>query len=363
MTGNYYNEMIKRSLISSGNNLRMKRAIQRAQQGKEITIVYLGGSITMKKKELEDRGYADTSFRFFRDKFAPNGKLTYINSGMNGTSSMLGLIRLERDVLQYNPDIVFIEFSVNDSKDSIHREIFESMIVRLLESKNEPALVLLFLQSEGGYSCQGHMQVIGEHYHLPMISVCDAIQPEIDAGRIKWSDYANDNIHPNAGGNDLITEFISHYYETVVREPWNEMSKLPKESFYSITFKNMKLLDSSNFRPLSCGGFMSSDTISDFPRGWVRDTQTENSLFRFKLSFKHLFIVYKESNSLEEGSVMLYVDDEYVSTLSGHRTFGWNNPSARAVYLGDEGREHVVGIKMAKGEEAKDFSILAFGYC
>lgn len=358
-----YKDMAERSLISSGNNLRMKRAIRKAQHGISTTIVYLGGSITMRRKGLAGRGYADASFKYFREKFAPNGKLTYINSGMNGTSSLIGLIRLERDVLQYNPDIIFVEFSVNDSKDSIHREAFESMIARLLESESKPALVLLFLRSEGGYSCQGHMQVIGEHYHLPMISVCDAIQPEIATGRMKWSEYAGDNIHPHAVGNDLIAGFISHYYDSVEKEAEHEMPKLPQKPFYGTSFKDMKLLDSSNFKPLSLGGFMSFDTILDFPNGWIRDTQLENSPFQFKLSFKHLFIIYKESSNLSEGSVVLYVDDGYACTLSGYRTFGWNNPSAKAVYSGDECIEHLVEIKMAKKEEAKDFTILAFGYC
>lgn len=363
MTVDYYNEMVKRSLISSGNNLRMKKVLRKARLGENTTIVYLGGSITMQKKELADRGYADASFKFFKEKFAHEGKLTYVNSGMNGTSSMIGLMRLERDVLQYNPDIIFVEFSVNDSKDSIYREIFESMIVRLLESETEPVVVLLFLQSEGGYSCQGHMQVIGDHYGLPMISVCDAIQPEINAGRMKWVDYANDNIHPHMTGNDLITSFISHYYESVDREPEDDILRLPKEPFYGTAYKDMKLLDTGNFMPLSVGGFMSADTILEFPKGWARSIGTDNMPFQFKLCFKYLFILYKESREQTEGSIILSLDGEYVTTLSGYRTFAWNNPAARLVYSGAESMEHLVDIRMTKGEEAKDFSILAFGYC
>ena len=317
----------------------------------------------MRKKELEDRGDADASFRFFKEKVVPDGKLTYINSGMNGTSSIIGLIRMERDVLQYNPDIVFVEFSVNDSKDNVHREAFESIIVRLLESENKPAVVLVFLQSEGGYSCQGHMQVIGEHYGLPMISVCDAIQPEIEAGRMNWSEYADDNIHPHMGGNDLITEFISHYYETVIGEEPDEEAEVPKEPFYGTAFKNMRLLDSTNLKPQSAGGFEAKDTIAEFPNGWIHTIQAENKSFLFRLEFKDLFVVYKESGNVSEGSMMVSIDGKDVNTYSGYRTFGWDNPTARLVYSEDICKEHTVEIKMAKGEEAKEFSLLAFGYC
>lgn len=363
MTADFHEEMVKRSLISSGNNHRMKRAIHKARQGENTTIVYLGGSITMRKKELGDRGYADASFKFFKNHFAPDGQLTYINSGMNGTSSLIGLIRSERDVLKFLPDIVFVEFSVNDSKDSLHREVFESLIVRLLESESKPAVVLLFLQSEGGYSCQGHMQVIGEHYKLPMISVCDAIQAELEAGRIKWSEYADDNIHPNLRGNDLIVELIANYYRTVDRETEDKEEDIPKKPFYGTAYKNMMLLDAACFKPLSTGGFKRANTIDDFPNGWVRDTHKENGEFTFKLRFKHLFIIYKESRNMTEGSIVLTVDGKEADVFSGYRTFGWNNPAVRQVYSEDEEGEHLVGIRMVKEDEDKDFTLLAVGYC
>ncbi len=363
MTEDYYKEMVKRSLISTGNNHRMKRAIDKARRGEDVTIVYLGGSITMRKKELADRGYAEQSFRFFKENYVADGKLTYINSGMNGTSSLIGLIRLERDVLQYRPDIVFVEFSVNDSKDSLYREAFESMIVRLLESDNKPAVLLLFLQSEGGYSCQGHMQAIGEHYQLPMISVCDAIQAEIESGRMKWSEYADDNIHPHARGNDLVAIFLSNYYWVVDKEPEDETVDILPEPFYGTAYKDMKLLDSSNLKPLSTGGFKSSDTIPDFPKGWVHDALTENTSFVFKLWCRHLFIIYKESGELTEGDIILTMDGEYVGTFSGYRTFGWNNPTVKPVFFKEEGQEHVIDIRMVKEDEAKNFTLLAFGYC
>lgn len=45
-----------------------------------------------------------------------NVQFTSINSGIGGTGSDLGVFRTERDVLQYHPDLVFVEFAVNDAK-------------------------------------------------------------------------------------------------------------------------------------------------------------------------------------------------------------------------------------------------------
>ena len=50
-----------------------------------------------------------------------------INSGINGHTTREGLMRLNRDVLQYNPDVVTILFGSNDSalNDYQHRAIAE----------------------------------------------------------------------------------------------------------------------------------------------------------------------------------------------------------------------------------------------
>lgn len=41
-----YQAMIAKSLLSTGNNQRLKNAIEKAKRGEEITIAYIGGSIT-----------------------------------------------------------------------------------------------------------------------------------------------------------------------------------------------------------------------------------------------------------------------------------------------------------------------------
>lgn len=363
MNSYYHKKMVERSLISAGNNYRIKKAINKARNGQEVTVAYLGGSVTLGFKAYGDKRYAIASYKYFKEKFAAGDNTRYINAGMNGVSSILSLIRLEQDVLRFNPDIVFLEFSVNDTRDSIHREAFESLVVRLLEWESKPAVILLFLQTEGGYTCQGHMQVIGENYNLPMISVCDAIRPEIEEGRMKWSDYADDNIHPNIRGNELVAEFIAHYYNTVAGQPEDAEELMLPKPFYGVPYKDMIMLDSANLDPISMAGFQKAYTISEFPNGWVRDPAIPDAYFKFRVECRHLFVVYKESNDLSEGGITISVDGENVGTCYGYRTFGWDNPAAKLIYSGDNKKEHLVELTMIRGDEKKNFSLLAFGYC
>ena len=66
-----YEKMIERSLLSLGNTLRLKRAIEKAKRGEEVTIAYIGGSITQGAgaKPIDKKCYAYLSYRGFCDLF------------------------------------------------------------------------------------------------------------------------------------------------------------------------------------------------------------------------------------------------------------------------------------------------------
>lgn len=82
----------------------------------EITnVVNIGGSITV--------GYNSTnletlSWRALLRAWMPGAFLTKsfksINSGASGTPSWYGLVRLQTDLIDHNPGLVFIDFAVND---------------------------------------------------------------------------------------------------------------------------------------------------------------------------------------------------------------------------------------------------------
>ena len=77
-------------------------------EGKPVKIAYLGGSITQQK------GWRVQSLDYFR-KLYPKAKVDEIYAAIGGTGSTLGAFRLDYDVLRFKPDLLFIEFAVNDS--------------------------------------------------------------------------------------------------------------------------------------------------------------------------------------------------------------------------------------------------------
>lgn len=77
------------------------------KQGGEVKVAYFGGSITAAN------GWRVYTREWLSERF-PNSKFTEIDAAIGGTGSDLGVYRLARDVLQYQPDLMFVEFSVND---------------------------------------------------------------------------------------------------------------------------------------------------------------------------------------------------------------------------------------------------------
>lgn len=103
-----------------------------------IRIAYLGGSITAQ------RGWRVSSFEYFKAKY-PNKNFIQIDASMGGTGSLLGVLRLDEDILKLKPDLVFVEFAVNDAKMSLNK-VTCSMegIVRKIW-KNNPYCDIIFV--------------------------------------------------------------------------------------------------------------------------------------------------------------------------------------------------------------------------
>lgn len=79
--------------------------IKKLQNGEDVTIAYLGGSITMQNT------WRTYTTKWFEDTYT--GKIKEVNIGLSGTGADLAVCRIDQEILAHNPDLVFIEYSVN----------------------------------------------------------------------------------------------------------------------------------------------------------------------------------------------------------------------------------------------------------
>lgn len=123
-----------------------------------------------------------------------------MNAGIGGTSSYLGVHRVQEDLLEQKPDFVIVEFSVNDGNNQFFKISYDNLLRRILLDENEPALLLLFTTQENGTSAQVNDALLGFGYGLPMISYGNAVLPSIEAGEFAWKDISRTMYIPMTGG-------------------------------------------------------------------------------------------------------------------------------------------------------------------
>lgn len=358
-----YEKMVDRSLLSVGDMTRMADVFQKAQNGEDITVAYIGGSITEGYNAGTTEFYAKTCTDLLQGYF-PDITVTGVNAGISGTPSLLGNLRLERDVLSADPDIVFVEFAVNDGQEADYKNAYESLVRTLLTQEKDIAVVLLFTVLDSGYTCQEHMSKIGANYDLPMISVHDSVYEEIEAGRMTWQDYSNDQSHPNAYGHKCITDFVDNYYQKVlpvVAENVGEVSKELPDPVFSAKYMNMHYMDSATMDDVELDGFEQYDTHGSFHNGWMY-RGTDGGSMKFTVDCSVLEMVFKANNSDKYGTADIYVDGEKVKSVVSNMSDGWNNPVTAYLIDNDSSAEHTVEIRM-EGGVTQAFFVMAFGYC
>lgn len=197
----------------------------------EIHIVFIGGSLTQ-----TNQVWCPPVVEYFRSMF-PNKTVTYTNAAIGATDSTMGAIRFAHDVLDVvSPDIVFVEYAVNDAgftseSDYARRKngvYIESIIRQCLDHENQPAVVLLnfprgfepgssaWVNWENGVALK---ERIAENYGVKTVNVLDYVKalyesqkaerPTLTYGEFLLQYYnPSDMVHPTAIGYGVFRDAI-----------------------------------------------------------------------------------------------------------------------------------------------------------
>lgn len=357
--GHTTEDMIRRAVVNPGNTARLADAMKRAQAGEKITIGTIGGSITQgTAASTTDERYANRALQWWAKAF-PKAQLDFVNAGIGATDSYIGVHRVDADLLSKKPDVVIVEFSVNDTDAALNLQTYDSLVRKILQAENHPAVILLFTTQEDGTSLQDtHMQ-IGSAYNLPMISYKNAVLPEIEAGKFTWKDISPDNIHPNSVGHGIIGELLWSYFNSVY-------AKLDQIDTSDLTFtaapvtKDLyakgQLLDSKTLTPKTMQGFEQAEVSNQFPNDW---TTKEGGELTFEVTGSNIGILYYKTVDGKSGQYCVYVDDRLIQVLDGDFTGGWGNyAQAQQVYTSDTPSTHTVTIKQLEGTDLTQFTVL-----
>jgi len=378
----WYQEMLQNGILAPGNNYRLKKLIQRAQDGEEITVAAIGGSITegAGAKEYKEC-YAARFFRGFAARYGKDGgrNVRLVNAGVGGTPSPFGLMRYQRDVVDRVqdpdglPDLVVIEFSVNDWGEPTKHRAFESLVKTILQQPNEPAVILLFAVFQNGFNLQGELKSIGDAYGLMMVSIKDAAFPHVGK---EWTakEFFHDEYHPTSLGHGVMADCLLYAVDAAAaRETDAQDASLDVSPAYGTDFMGLITLYGSGDYPenvtLDRGGFARDDMSSytNLPVGRVgginfsRDSADPNAPLTFKAVFKKLLIAWRATNDARFGEAEILVDGKVKRTLKGAAD-KWGQSEVILLWDSKDSLKHTVEIRMAEGSETKRFTITAISY-
>ena len=389
LTSEAYQAMIQKSLIQTGNNVRLKKAIDKAKAGEDVTIAFIGGSITQGAGAIpiNTQCYARKTFEGLC-RLAGKGvdeNIHYIKAGVGGTPSELGMLRYDRDVLRsgsVTPDIVIVEFAVNDAGDETNGRCYDSLVRTIYEGPGKPAVILLFSVFADDFNLQERLIPVGNAYNLPMVSVKNSVTDQFylkkETGRvISKAQYFYDCFHPTNVGHTIMADGIINLMKVVDASPYDDT-----ETDISVIkppiggeFQNIKLIDKKQVSDVAViceGDFNETDTelqavemdmnlvpTPEFPDNWCH--RAGNAPFVMDIDCVTLVMIFKDSASVHTGCAEVYADGELVLKADPHIN-GWTHCNALICFEGKEYKKHHIEVRMAEGDEGKGFTILGFGY-
>lgn len=154
----------------------------------------------------------------------PGLELTTINTGMSGDNTSDAVYRLKRDVLDHDPDLVTINFGVNDAFSGISVEKFGSNLQGIVEAIQENGCGRIVLVSSEVIPEPGAERQVLPYWEMMRQVAIDAgivyadangrWQKLLDAGTDQWGLIIPGDMHPNADGHQVIAEAVFESMQT-----------------------------------------------------------------------------------------------------------------------------------------------------
>jgi lysophospholipase L1-like esterase len=177
---------------------------QKLEEGSPVVVGFIGGSIT---QNAEPDGFVAALRNHWRTKY-PDSSISTLNAGMAGTDSAWGAKRIDRDLLEKNPDVVFVEFAVNDDNRDSSPDM-ERIVRKIHHSNKNTEIVFIYTTSDTAFRKLSKKKVphaireheeVAEHYGIPSIVLGSDLYANIQSGKFNWEHFFHDACHPKAAG-------------------------------------------------------------------------------------------------------------------------------------------------------------------
>ncbi len=245
---------------------------RRARSGERLSVVFLGGSLTWGAQATDPQltSYRARISRMLEDEY-PAAHFKFWDAAIGGTGSPLAAFRLDRDVISRSPDLVFLDFTVNDGpqNDADKSAAYESLVRRLIQRKT-PVLVAMFgaerdILESSPRPIEASHRAIAAAYQLPLADAAALIRQEVQSGRVDtralWP-IPNDRTHPGDEGYRLYAQSVWEAYQAAVHQ--SMPCRMPSA-----------MLNADTYMTVNRWRISSSDKL---PSGWAADTPSRTAV-------------------------------------------------------------------------------------
>lgn len=351
------------ALCSVGQGIRWHALLDRGGQenssGKRLTLAFMGGSVT--------QGYANLAIHdgaypalVTEDLRAMGYDAQCCLCAEAGMATMNGNLLADEWVLAKKPDVVFLEYAINETTLRPSVIAFESLLRKLLTAPEPPVVCLLLLRSMQGYSCEPFMVPIAQHYGLPYISLNQAIAPAMERGDLKWEDYGDEESHPNADGHRLLADMVLHLLDQAAQAEETPPVPLP-DPWLEAPFVNLRFLHPA----ADAAGTETACAVVPrthnpyYPAAWK--LCPGSGPLKLETGCRALLVFYETHRLPEYGSCRIAVDGEPMKQplIHSNSLYGWGNAKYVIAVSAAQSGAHTLLLE----PEEETVYILGFGIC
>lgn len=243
------------ALYNEGDLTRLAKAMNKSKNGKSVTLLFYGNGANTGR--LMDQANADILYSsLVYDWWQTNiGPCEIIKAGTDNITSITACMRVEHDVLRYEPDVVFLDFAVQDgikAQAKTNALGYDNLVRRILQSKSAPAVVSLMLTGaeQQSYtmnpqnatifaSAAAEQKKVAKHYDLPIIdfeqSFWDNSVEVVEVNTKKeiplvcWDNISISNTLMNNDGHAILAGTIKYFFSKVL----NKLGKISTAKDYA----------------------------------------------------------------------------------------------------------------------------------
>ncbi len=334
----------------------MKNTAYRIVNDLELRVSFMGGSVTagMGSGSTGVKGGFRTRLLNFLKEECPSAAFAETSSTLGGNGSQYGVYITEQMIASTKPDLVFIEYAVNNAYDGVKDadklwNHYETMIHTIYKHNPYADIVLVYVsdRSDVAKDVIPTLDQIADKYQLMSVTLAKLMQDNpASTSAYKWEHfYGDDSVHPNDTGYDLMAEVLFGAVQYGLTTTPYTYAKLPLPAAKGALQSEAKAVAAS-----SCtvpAGWATSSKFSYESKlfnGCIQTTETGKTLtVKFKGTHFGVLVEFADDAGVLEYSV----DGGAYQQLNCK--LDYSNPKARMLLENAADTEHTITMRLGSG--------------